>query len=100
MTSNNLLKYYWCVAMTKEDNKIEEIYLYADSLDLTNGNIMFFQLKEDMNIPIFCIPNGNWEYFYAASCIDGRPVHVEHWDSKNISYGCKENKEKDDERNS
>ena len=78
--NNNQGDYYWCVLVDKSISEDGEIYLYAQEYKiLDNGSICFLDKKE---FPKLHIANGKWSLIYAASCIDGHAICVEHWKGK------------------
>jgi hypothetical protein len=66
-------KYYWCVMSNLF--KDGRIYLWADNVALNEGDLFFLNPDEIINM---CFARGSWKGFYAASCLDGTPVAVEH----------------------
>ena len=73
---SKVYKYYWGVRVS-EVISYKDLMLSSDSVDVVDGNLLF---KNDEGFVLFCIARGDWLCFYAASCIDGCPVCVEHWD--------------------
>jgi hypothetical protein len=71
-------KYYWCVLLEDSLSSKNAIYLHADDVSIISGALVFS--KE--GVPMFSLNEGLWKGFFAASCIDGRAVAVEHWDRK------------------
>jgi hypothetical protein len=67
--------YYWGVKVD-EVISYKDLMLQADSVDVYEGALIF---KTDGKV-VFVVSSHNWYCFYAASCIDGRPICVEHWD--------------------
>ena len=67
-------KYYFCVKTDLSENG--DIYLFADDAIVENGDLFFINSESSTNM---CFARGSWKTFYAASCIDGGPVAVEHW---------------------
>ncbi len=74
--------YYWCVRLPEQ----EEIYLYADSVNIVNSSMVFMRKKvvdeksgkTEQQVNLILAP-GQWQQVYAASCIDGGAVAFEHW---------------------
>jgi hypothetical protein len=69
-------KYYWCVKVSKELSDSGEILLHAEDVTIYDDALLF---KNEKGQGIFCIAKGQWSCFYAASCIDGGSICVEHW---------------------
>lgn len=51
--------------------------LTAETVEIVEGNLVFKNLE---GLIVFCVANTDWLCFYAASCIDGAPIAIEHWD--------------------
>ena len=78
-------QYYWCIKTELSQNG--EIYAYADKVELKEGALIlthYYDQDHTMK-PNLIIPAGKWSCLYAASCIDGAAVAVEHW--KGEVYG-------------
>jgi hypothetical protein len=81
-------QYYWCVK-TKL-SKSGEIYIHADRMEFTaTGGIIFRADPESDEVdviqtttPILAIAAGQWAAVFAASCLDGHAVAVDHWDGE------------------
>lgn len=70
--------YYWCVKSGLSESG--DIYLYADDVRLTkNGELEFYQLRDDEPQLLFAVAPGQWKAVYAASVFDGSAVAVQHW---------------------
>lgn len=67
---------YWGVRVN-EAISYKDIMLTADTVEIMDGNLVF---KREDGLIVFCVSNTDWLCFYAASCIDGNPVCVEHWE--------------------
>ncbi|MHB1665579.1 MAG: hypothetical protein ACYCT7_10050 [bacterium] len=74
---------YYCIKTDlSQDN---EIYVYADLVEINNhGDLILYKCNEIaknvfINYINLVIPAGKWDCFFAASCIDGSAVAVEHW---------------------
>lgn len=82
MTARKVLDYYWCVKVDKRISEDGEIYLYSDLIEIKDGNLIFKQkdIDGDDALIIFSIASDFWSCVFAASCIDGVPCHVEHWE--------------------
>ena len=74
-------KYYWCVKVAKSLSKSGEIYLYADEVEVLNACVVFRQIDSGHKINLM-IPLHLVTAVYAASCMDGAAVAVEHWDGE------------------
>jgi len=82
---------YWCIK-TKL-SKSGEIYLNADRIEITaNGSLVCWEggraegdRLPDIPAVMLAIPSGKWDAYYAASCIDGHAVAVEHWEGEVLS---------------
>lgn len=72
---------YYCIKVTKDVSKSGEIYAYADEIK-TNGDgslALWTQREGKESFVNLLIASGKWRAFYAASCLDGSAVSVEHW---------------------
>ncbi|HET9326426.1 MAG TPA: hypothetical protein VFQ05_06635 [Candidatus Eisenbacteria bacterium] len=70
--------YYWCAILA--DTKRTEVYVMADKATTDGGTLTFWQQREDKpDQPTVAFAPGKWLAFYAASCMDGHAVAVEHW---------------------
>jgi hypothetical protein len=69
-------RYYWFVKTQTSD-----IYVNADDVKVTSDGALLFvrdlKGKEHVNL---AFASGEWKYFFAASCINGGAVAVDHWD--------------------
>jgi hypothetical protein len=79
--------FYWCIKSTL--SKSGEIYLYADRMEITaNGSLICWGGgRSDEDPPdnptiMLALPAGKWDAFYAASCMGGHAVAVEHWEGE------------------
>ena len=71
---------YWCVKVPKKISTSGEIYVFADEVKVSDGDLLFFRKGlTDINLGI---SKENWITFFAASCIDGHAVAVEHWEGE------------------
>lgn len=70
---------YWGIKVKKELSDTGEIFLHAETFNVENGDLLF--VNEDLQI-IFSISKGNWLCVFAASCLDGHAVGVEHWNKE------------------
>jgi len=76
----NYGNFYWCVHVVKELAAKGEIYLYADHVDTKDdGSLWFYHKREEGFRPGLVIGPGLWQYFYAASIVDGAAVAVAYW---------------------
>ena len=78
----NYGKYYWCAKVPKAISSAGEIYVMADTVNITTtGDIIFMGHGADKGhvFPVLMLAAGKWNAVYAASCIDGAAVAVEHW---------------------
>jgi hypothetical protein len=66
---------YWGVKVD-EVISYKDLVLHADRVDVCEGHLIFMANEE----VVFCIQPHHWICFYAASCIDGRPICVDRWD--------------------
>ncbi len=72
---NKYGKWYYCIKSNMSENN--DIYAYADKVVVTDaGNLM---LLSDGGFINLAFAPGDWDAIYAASCIDGSPIAVEHW---------------------
>jgi hypothetical protein len=79
-------RYYWCVKVTKDLCQKGEIYVMADEAKVDRSGALYFlkvweaDEKEPAGRHInLLIAAGQWTAVYAASCLDGSAVAVEHW---------------------
>ncbi len=73
-------RYYWCVK--SELSKDGDIFVMADEARVTpSGGVLFVSKSdgEDAEKIRLAIAAGQWSAVYAASCLDGSAVAVEHW---------------------
>jgi len=76
---NQYGQYYWVIRFK---NKLpwardEEIYLYADLVEIQDGMILFIKKDEKSCFINFAVPLTQVIYFAAASCIDGSEIALE-----------------------
>jgi hypothetical protein len=74
-------KYYWCVKTGESASG--EIYVWADTMTVTpHGDLLCLGSHGSDGsdgYAVLALAAGHWRTFYAASCIDGAAVAVEHW---------------------
>ncbi len=81
---------YWCAKVPKELSKSGEIYVFADEVHIDpSGAVLFVSYAQVRNsdgdllttkaLPYLVLPPGQWYAVFAASCLDGHAVAVEHW---------------------
>jgi hypothetical protein len=78
---------YWCIKVPASVSKNHEIYVFADEIKVTpSGDLLALggYRKEHGATPahpltVLALATGKWTAFYAASCIDGAAVAVQHW---------------------
>ena len=75
MSADRYGRYYWCVKTPLSPDG--EIYLHADGMSVRDGCLAFAGGGEH-GINIIFAP-GQWQTAFAASCLDGHAVAVEHW---------------------
>lgn len=63
-------KLYWRIV-----GEVGDIHLYADRVQFVDGAAIFTQGDELR----FAAASGEWRHIYAASCLDGGAIAVEHW---------------------
>jgi hypothetical protein len=76
---------YRCVKTANHD---DEIYLHADTMVVNDhGDLIAIghQSSEAGEHANLAIAAGQWSMFFAASCIDGAAVAVEHWKGEVIN---------------
>ena len=79
--------YYWCIKVPASVSKNREIYVFADEITVTPTGDLLAQggyRKEHGETPakpciVLALATGKWTAFYAASCLDGSAVAVQHW---------------------
>jgi hypothetical protein len=79
--SSNYGRYYWCIKVPQKVSKSGEIYGCADEVEVTaTGVLLLWQVRdgEPRRINLAFAPS-QWNLIYAASCVDGSPVAVDHW---------------------
>lgn len=71
--------YYWCIKSDQSGSG--EIYAHADRVEVTAGGDLVLWRERDGRAPEtnLALARGQWSAVYAASCIDGSAVAVEHW---------------------
>ena len=72
---------YWCVKVPNTVSPSGEIYVMADRVVVdATGALMCLRDREDgLTQPNLILAPRKWTALYAASCIDGSAVAVEHW---------------------
>lgn len=79
-------RYYWCVKTDQAPKG--EIYLHADELEIVAGALVFWGgAREEGAEPtrryvVLTIGAGAWSAAFAASCMDGHAIAVEHWEGE------------------
>lgn len=76
----NYGRFYWCAKVNASAAPSGEIYVYADSVNVVCGALVFTRHSEHGRNLI--IAPGLWRAVYAASCLDGAAVAVEHWEGE------------------
>ena len=70
---------YWCAKVDRLSEN-GEIYVFADDAVVNeHGDLLFVREKDDRRETVLAIAAGQWRAFFAASCLDGCAVAVEHW---------------------
>ncbi len=75
MSADRYGRFYWGVKTPLSASG--EVYLNADRVSVRDGCLVF-TAGRDYGINLIFAP-GHWQACFAASCIDGHPVAVEHW---------------------
>ena len=75
MSADRYGTFYWCVKSPLSSSG--DIYLNADGVAIRDGCLVFTSRGEH-GINVVFGP-GEWRACFAASCIDGHAVAVEHW---------------------
>ena len=81
-------RYYWCVK--SKLSKSGEIYVMADRVEFTpSGGVIFWcdpsendgddKARSRTVLQTLALAAGQWMAVFAASCMDGHAVAVEHW---------------------
>jgi hypothetical protein len=83
--------FYWCVKVPKTMSKSGEIYVFADEVQFQlDGSVLFLgygwdnsvhphvKTRETLRVNLALAPK-SWTGVYAASCMDGHAIAVEHW---------------------
>ena len=73
--------YYWCIKTVLSQSG--ELFVHADGVEVSSCGDLLCHGTE--NRTVLAISAGKWDCFYAASCVDGSPVAVEHWDGETVS---------------
>lgn len=79
-TSTGPAKYgdfYWCVKTPLAEDG--EIYVFADQATIRDGVLTLSRRKAEDAQPNLVLAPGHWTCCFAASCLDGSAVAVEHW---------------------
>jgi len=75
---------YWCIKSAISDDG--DIYVMADRVEVgPQGELVCIgHSAKDANtqMPFLIIAPGKWIAVYAASCLDGSAVAVEHWEGE------------------
>lgn len=78
--------YYWCVKVKKTVSTDGEIYVHADEVEVKDGSVIFLGYgwtdgeKDRQRLQVnLALGPGSWTAIYAASCLDGSAVAVDHW---------------------
>jgi hypothetical protein len=82
---NDYGSYYFCVKVPKTISKDGEIYVRADTVEITpTGDLSFTPRQNDEKNRPSCllIASGKWIAVYLASHLDGSAVAVEYWESE------------------
>jgi hypothetical protein len=74
MSADRYGRSYWCVKTPLSPSG--EIDLHADGMSIRDGCLIF--TGRDSAVNMMFAP-GQWQAAFAASCIDGHAVAVEHW---------------------
>lgn len=83
MSADNYGRYYWCIKVTEEISPTGEIYVFADEATVQDSGCLCFYRDKDGKMQVnLVIAKGGWTTFFAASCIDGHAVAVEHWEGE------------------
>ena len=70
--------YYWCVKTDLAGDG--EIYVFADVVRYQDGAVLFLRLRDDgTEQSNLALAAGQWTAVFAAGCLDGQAVAVEHW---------------------
>ena len=69
--------YYWCLKLKNGP----EVYLHADKVTNDNGALTFWRTDDDTDAMYsnMAVNSDQWEWYYAASVLDGHAVAVDHW---------------------
>lgn len=67
-------KSYWCVKVIKDISEDGKIYLYAEEIRITNGDIEFLSWK---GATILAIARNSWFYCFEASTITGKATSID-----------------------
>lgn len=96
--TSNYGRKYFCVKVPVDISRDGEIYLHADRVELRDGALIFrgryyqnklneelgmfhpdYEDKTSEEMPLLILNRDSWRVYYAASCLDGAAVAVEHW---------------------
>ena len=72
-------EFYWCVKTALSEDG--EIYVFADEVrHLPTGGILFMARRDDGGERTnLALASGQWTAVFAASCLEGHAVALEHW---------------------
>jgi hypothetical protein len=73
MSTYSYGKSYWCVKTPLSPDG--EIYVHADAVEFKDGCLVLVGSK-GVNL---AFASGQWRACFAASCLDGHAIAVEHW---------------------
>lgn len=78
MSADRYGSHYYCVKTSDS-----EVYAHADAIITTeNGDLFLIRNRDGLNHLNIAFASGKWMSIYAASCITGDAIAVEHWDEK------------------
>lgn len=81
MVTNDHGRFYWWVKLTNG----QEVGVYAERAEVAgDGALVFYGGGQSVSAKFvnLAFASGEWQFLYAASPEDGRPVAIEHWQKK------------------
>jgi len=75
--------YYWCIKVPETICPRRDIYACADRTEITGGGDLVLRQdgKQGPSVNL-AFAKGQWHVVFAASCLDGSAVAVDHWEGE------------------
>ena len=74
---------YWWIKLTNG----QEIGAYADRVEITDdGTLVLYGSPQTLGAKFvnLALASGEWQFVYAASVDDGRPIAIKHWQKRKV----------------